>query len=115
MDSRSFEELSFEDQYKINGILDKEELSLLEKYVKDLEEECVSLREENERLESDYASSECERIRLEQSMNSKCEFYCPLKELCYEIVNEKYMYNIYRYDNVDKIKEDLDRMITYEV
>ena len=115
MNSESFDKLSFEDKHKINGILDKEELALLERYVKDLEDECISLRAENDRLESEWAWSEQERVRLESSLDEKCEFYCPLKELCSEIVNEKYKYTTLKYNNLDKVVEDLDRVLTYEV
>jgi len=114
-DSESFEKLSFEEKYKLNEILDKEEISLLERYVKDLEEEVISLRGRNDKLESDQEDAAQTISELEQALNDECKFYCPLKNLCSEIVNEQYKYSTLKYDNVNSIKQDIDKVLTYEV
>lgn len=115
MNSESFEKLSFEEKYKLNEILSKEEISLLERYVKDLEDEVESLRCENEELESDQEDTAQTITELEQALEDKCKFYCPLKNLCSEIVNEQYKYTTLKYNDVNIIKQDIDKILTYEV
>lgn len=115
MNSESFEKLSFEEKYKLNEILSKEEISLLERYVKDLEDEVISLRHQNEELESDQEDAAQTISELEQALEDKCQFYCPLKNLCSEIVNEQYKYTTLKYNDVNIIKQDIDKILTYEV
>ena len=115
MNSESFEKLSFEEKYKLNEILSKEEISLLERYVKDLEDEVESLRCENGELESDQEDAAQTITELEQALEDKCQLYCPLKNLCSEIVNEQYKYTTLKYNDVNIIKQDIDKILTYEV
>lgn len=100
MEARPYTELSFEDKYKINGILDKEELSHLEKYIKSLEEDNISLQEEVDDLE--YRCGELE---------DEIEF--PLKDWLESVIYNRYMQTHKDYKTLDELLDAIEHQLRY--
>jgi len=100
MDARPYTELSFEDKYKLNGLLDREELSLLEKYIRDLESDNTSLQEQVDELE--YRCDEME------------DDYSPYKEFMEGVVYNHYMQIHKDYNSLDELVEKMEHVLRYE-
>lgn len=100
VDSRPYAELSFEDRYKLNGILDREELTLLEKYIRGLEEDNVTLQEAVDDLEY-----RCEDLESD---------FSPYKDFLEEVIHNRYMQTHKDYNTLDELLDKIEHVLRYE-
>jgi len=104
----SYDELSFQEKYKINELTEREEFhcteeefKLLQRYIAALEEEADKAHTRNDELE--------DRIyEMEE------DFYSPSKEFLEELVEDYYMHVNKTYNSLEEIILKAEHVLKYE-